>query len=325
MSMRTVVAGFVFCVLGLFGIRDASAYSYCGYHDRAFPMTSYWIGSDFWVNLHAAEAAKWNRVSSVLAINRVNASRLPVGRDGRSVNAFIAEADLRRFYGLSWSGVVGWTISWKSVACGRVLEADLFFNPAISLFTSQTRVPYRLGFQEISLHELGHVLTQNHEDRTLAVMTAGAAVSDVLYASDKVGWLRSASFRLPVTDRRDMGVFPLRNNGAAKIYATLSSTTARRGTSVTVRDMSVQNLSSTLVFSAPSFTFQLQPVVGGAPISAGSFFWSTFCAYCTWAGNLSVTVPASAATGSYDMVVIFNGSDADVTNNRAILGRLSVI
>ena len=302
MLARRIYASIFFLVLTIIGNRDASAFSYCGYHDRSFPMTSYWIGSDFWVNLHAAEAAKWNRISSVVTIGRVNAPTLPVGRDGRNVNAVIAEADLRRVYGLSWSGVVGWTISWKSVSCGRVLEADLFFNPAISLFTSQTRVPYRLGFQEISLHELGLVLIQNHEDRELAVMTAGAAVSDVLYASDKVGWLRSARFRLTAIDRRDISVFPLRNNGASKIYATLSSTTASRGSIATVRDMTVQNLSSGLVSTGPRFTFQLQRVGGGTPISAGSFSWASFCAYCSWSGSLSFTVsgagPLSLVLGS---------------------------
>ena len=47
--------------------------------------------------------------------------------------------------------------------CGRVLETDVIFNPAITQFTPQTEVPYALGFHEVALHELGHVVTLGHE------------------------------------------------------------------------------------------------------------------------------------------------------------------
>ena len=305
----------------------ADAYVYCGFHDRSFPMRAFHFNSEFWVDQLAGEVARWNAVHPVIQMSRERRSTIPVGRDSRNVIGWIAEADLMRHYNLSWSngGTVGWTISWLASDCGRVEEADVFFWPGISLFTPQRNVPYSLGYQEIALHELGHVLTQDHEDRELAVMTAGASVSDVLYASDKVGWLRSADFRFAVTDRRDMGVFPLRNNGASKVYGRTTPTILRAGETVTVRDMTVQNLSSGLNFAGPAFDVLLEPTAGGAARTIGSFSWGgSFCAFCGWSGDLSFRVPSSTPAGDYRVVVRFRGSDSDPSNDRAVFRTITV-
>lgn len=301
------------------------AYVYCGFHDRTFAMTAYHWNSEFWVNMLGSEANKWNNVHAVLNIGRVRRSTVPVGNDGNSVISWISESDLNRFYGLSWSSAVAWTISWYSgAACTRITEADIFFDPSISLFTAQTQVPYNLGYQEIALHELGHVLTQDHENRTAAVMTSGNAVSNVLYTSDKVGWLRSADFSFSVTDRRDMGVFPLRNSGASKIYSTLLPTTVSVGNNVTIRDFTVQNLSSSLTVTNPSFRVLLEHTATGAATDIGWFSWGSFCAYCEWAGNLNYRVPSSTAAGLYRVVAVYQGMDSDGTNNRAVFGTIRV-
>ncbi len=301
------------------------AYVYCGYHDRTFSMTAYHWNSEFWVNMLVNEANKWNSVHSVLNIGRARSSTVPVGNDGRSVISWIGESDLNRFYSLSWSGAVGWTITWYSGGnCTRITEADVFFNPGITLFTQQTQVPYNLGYQEIALHELGHVVTQDHEDGTLAVMTSGMAVSDVLYTSDKVGWLRSADFSFSVTDRRDMGVFPLRNSGTNKIYSTLSPATVLRGNNVTIRDFTVQNLSSSLVEMNPSFKVYLENTATGTSTEIGWFSWGQFCAYCDWSGNLTYRIPSGMAIGNYRVVAVYQGSDSDNSNGRAVFGTIQV-
>lgn len=302
----------------------SEGYVYCGFHDRNFPMRAYHWNSEFWVDMLVDEANKWNGIHPVLTISRTRRSTVPVGRDDRSVISWIGEADLDRHYNLSWSGTVGWAIVWQSGSCGRVVEADVFFNPGISLFTPQTAVPYNLGYQEIALHELGHVVTQDHEDRTLAVMTAGSAVSNVLYTSDKVGWLRSADFSFGVTDRRDMGVFPLRNAGAAKTYSTLSPTTVTRGNNVTIRDFTVQNLSSGLAFADPRFSVRLESTATGAATEIGWFSWGSFCAYCSWSGDLTFRVPTAVGAGTYRVVAVFQGTDSDNSNDRAAFGTLRV-
>ncbi len=323
--MRTGMIAALALVFVFGAVSYVGAHVFCGFHDNAFPMTAYHWNSEFWVNMLTAEAGKWNNVHGTLRIGRTRRNTVHVGEDGRSVVSWISESDLQDAYGLSWLGTVGWAIRWYSGAdCTRVDEADVFFNPGITQFTPQTQVPYSLGYQEIVLHELGHVLTQEHEDRTLAVMTAGAAVSDVLYASDKVGWLRSADFRFDVTDRQDMGVFPLRNNGANKIYSTLSSTTGTAGDDITIRDFTVQNLSSALETNDPSFQVFLENTATGDRTQVGWFSWTNFCAYCEWDGSLTYRVPAGVTSGSYRVVAEYDGSDADATNNRAVFGILNV-
>lgn len=310
-------------LLGLSASRTY-AYSYCGYHDRDFSMTAHHWNSEFWVDMLVDEANKWNRVHPVLNIGRTRSSTVPLGKDGRNVIGWINEADLSRVYNLSWSGVVGWAISWKSGNCGRVTEADLFFNPGINLFTPQTQVPYSLGYQEIALHELGHVLTQDHENRLLSVMTSGQAVSNVLYSSDKVGWLRSADSNFNVTDRPDMGVFPLSNAGSDKNYSNLLPTSVSAGQNVTINNLSVENLSSGLVTENPQFKIFLENTATGTSTEIGSFSWGSFCAYCQWSGNLTSQVPFGTRSGTYRVVAAYQAWDSDSSNNRAVFGSIVV-
>src|SRR5438034_8959405 len=104
MISRNLVLATVLCGIGLLAVSPAPAYIYCGFHDRRYEMRAYHFNSEFWVDMLVAEANKWNRVHPVLSINRTRSNTIPVGRDGQSVIAWIGEADLNRFYNLSWSG-----------------------------------------------------------------------------------------------------------------------------------------------------------------------------------------------------------------------------
>lgn len=303
---------------------SSKAYEYCGFHDNGFQMTAYHWNSEFWVDMIIAESRKWNNVHNVLSISRTRSATVPVGRDNRSVISWINESALNDNYGLSWSGTVGWTITWTDGNCGNVLESDMFFNPNISLFTQQTQVPYNLGYQEIALHELGHTLTLDHENDDLSVMTSGNAVSNVLHHNDKVGWLRSADFRFSVTDKRDMGVFPLRNNGSSKIYSTISPATVRTGQNFTINDITVENLSSSLSFSNTSFDVVIESLSGSTSRNLGSFSWGSFGAFSQWSGNITSRIPTSVPPGNYRVLINFRGTDTDSSNNSALIGRITI-
>jgi hypothetical protein len=248
--------------LGLVGIADAHAYVICGFHDRPFLMRAIHWNSEFWVDMVANEAGKWNGVHPIVSIYRERRQTVPTGRDDQNIISWLSDSAMQSAYGSGWGTAVGRTIIWREVQCGRVLEADMMFNPSVTLFTAQQQVPYSLGFQEIVLHELGHALTLDHEEGSPAVMTNGAAVSDVLYATDKVGWFRSAQFRFSPHDKSDMGIFPLRSMGGPKRYATISPSTVAAGATFTVRDITVENLSSGIPFTNPQFRAFLVPTAG---------------------------------------------------------------
>jgi len=322
--MKPIIVSLLLVLLVFFPQNSSPGYTYCGFHDNAFSMTAYHWNSEFWVDMLVQEAQKWDNVHNVLSISRTRSSTVPVGEDNRSVISWIGESDLNNNYGLSWSGTVGWTITWTDGNCGNTLESDMFFNPGITLFTPQTQVPYNLGYQEIALHELGHTLTLDHENGSLSVMTSGNAVSNVLHHNDKVGWLRSADFRFAVTDRRDMGVFPLRNNGAGKIYSTISPTTVARGNNLTIRDITVENLSSGLSVFNPVFDVLLESTSGSATINIGNFFWGSFGPFSQWSGDLTWRVPPSTAPGTYRLVIDYRGSDGDGSNDRAPIGTVTI-
>ncbi|MDG3004952.1 hypothetical protein [Paludisphaera mucosa] len=326
MTNRKRVLAAVLFGIGSLAVSTASAYVYCGFHDRRYQMRAYHFNSVFWVDQLVAEAEKWNRVHPVLSIDRTLSRTIPVGKDGQSVMGWLSEADLNRAYGLSWVGSVGWTITTTDGRCGRFLESDMFFNPAVTLFTPQTTVPYSLGFQEIALHELGHAVTLDHEDGGLSVMTTNNAVSDVLHHNDKVGWIRSAAqkFNPLPTPRDDMGVFPIRNGAGSKIYSTLSPATVARGADVTIQNFSVENLSSVFPFENPTYRLVLEEVSSGAATDLGTFFWGRFEPFTGWSGNLTYTVPSSVAPSQYRVVAIFQGQDGDATNDRAVFGTIRV-
>jgi hypothetical protein len=326
MDSRKLVTSLLASGIGLLSIAPASAYTICGFHDRKYDMRAYYFNSQFWVDMLVSEANKWNRVYPVININRTRSSSVPVGKDGQSVISWIGEAGLNRVYNLSWSGSVGWTITWTDGKCGRFLESDMFFNPAITQFTPQVNVPYSLGFQEIALHELGHAVTLDHEDRSLSVMTTNNAVSNVLHHNDKVGWNRSASQKFnplpnPITD---MGIFPLRNASGSKIYSTLSPATASRGATITIQNFSVENLSNVFPAVNPVFRVALENVSSGARTEIGTFSWGQFPPFAGWSGSLTFTVPSTVAPSQYRVVGTFQGRDDDTTNDRAVFGTIQV-
>lgn len=305
---------------------SVGAYVYCGAHDRRFEMRAYHFNSSFWVDMLEAEARKWNAVHPVFNINRERNNRIPIGTDNQNVIAWVTDATLNRAYNTSWGSDVGLTAIRIEAGCGRVLEADVMFNPSVTLFAPQTQVPYNLGYQEIALHELGHVATLDHEDGSLAVMTSNNAVSDVLHHNDKVGWLRSARQRfnpLP-TEREDMGIFPLRNAAGAKTYATLSPASVTRGAAVTIRDFSVENLSSVFPFDRPGYRVVLENIASGVATEIGSFAWGRFGPFSSWSGNLTYTVPRSLPAAQYRVVAQFQGRDSDASDDRAVFGTLQV-
>jgi hypothetical protein len=326
MKSKIIAAASLFA-LSLLTVTPASGYVYCGYHDRPYQMRAYHFNSEFWVDILAAEANKWNAVHPVLSINRERRPTFPAKLgDGQNVIGWINEADLLRLYNRSWGSALAITFSRKERNCGRVLETDLIFNPAITLFTPQTQVPYSQGYQDAALHELGHVLTLGHEERGLALMAPAEVVSDVLHHNEKVGWIRSAAQRfnpLP-TPREDMGVFPLRKGDGSEVYASLSPTTVTRGQIVTINDFSVENLSSVFPFTSPRYRVVLENVASGATIEIGWFAWASFAPFSSWSGNLTYRVPSNVPPAVYRVAAVFTGQDSDRTNDRAVFGTIDV-
>jgi hypothetical protein len=325
----TIFAAFSLYAIALLTPALAWGYTYCGVHDRRHEMRAYYFNSEFWVDMLAQEERKWNRVYSVLNINRERSATFPAGLgDGQNVIGWLGETDLMRIYNRSWGNALAITFTRKEKNCGRILETDLIFNPAITQFTPQTEVPYVQGFQEAALHELGHVLTLGHEERGLALMAVAPAVSDVLHHNEKVGWYRSASqgFNPGPSVMNDMGVFPLRKGDGAEVYASLSPEFVSRGASVTISDFSVENLSSEEPFSQPGPRYRvvLENVDSGVPIEIGWFAWETFNPFSSWSGSLTFRVPANVPPATYRVVAVFDGQDDDRTNDQAVFGTIDV-
>jgi hypothetical protein len=55
-------------VLSLISIADAKAFVVCGFHERPLIMRAFHWNSEFWVDMVANEAGKWNAVHPVVCI-----------------------------------------------------------------------------------------------------------------------------------------------------------------------------------------------------------------------------------------------------------------
>jgi hypothetical protein len=309
-------------------MQPVSGYVYCGAHDRRHEMRVYYWNSSFWVDMLDQEAAKWNAVHSVLWINREKKISWPAKLgDGQSVIGWLSDNDLKRLYNRPWGMAMGVTFSRVEKNCGRILETDLIFNPAQTLFTPQTEVPYSQGYQEAALHELGHVLSLKHEERGLSLMAAAPAVSDVLHHNEKVGWIRSAAQRfnpLPIP-RQDMGVFPLRKGDGSEVYADVAPGTVSPGDNVTISDLSVENLSSVFPEQNIRFNVVLENTSTGAVTEIGWFSWASFNPFSSWHGNLTYRIPSNMEMAEYRVAAIFAGQDSDRSNDRAVFGKVVVV
>ena len=317
----------ILCAAALL-VEPVAGYVYCGAHDRRYEMRAYYWNSSFWVDMLQQEASKWNAVHSVLSINREKASSFPAkSGDGQSVISWLSDDALKRAYNRPWGLAMGITFARKEKGCGRILETDVIFNPAQTLFTPQTEVPYSQGYQEAVLHELGHVLSLQHEERGLALMAAAPAVSDVLHHNEKVGWIRSAAQRfnpLP-TPRQDMGVFPLRKGDGSEVYAAIEPQTVSPGDTVTISDLSVENLSSLFPEQNVRFNVVLENTSTGAVTEIGWFSWPSFGPFSSWHGNLTYRIPSNIGMAEYRVAAIYAGQDSDRSNDRAVFGKVVVV
>jgi hypothetical protein len=120
-----------------------------------------------------------------------------------------------------------------------------------------------------------------------------------------------------------MGVFPIRNGGASKVCGTLSPTTVPRGTDVTLRHFTVENLSSVFDFEGAAYRVVLEHTTSNAAIEIGGFSWRRFGPFGQRSGDLAFTVPSDTPPASCRVVAIFRG-DADATNDRAVFGTIRV-
>jgi hypothetical protein len=90
-----------------------------------------------------------------------------------------------------------------------------------------------------------------------------------------------------------------------------------RGELLTIRNFSVQNLSSGLSQSNPLFRVYMINQSTGVSYEIGWFSWGSFCAFCNWSGSLSYRVPSNVPSGSYWVRADYQGFDSDSSNNQA--------
>lgn len=306
----------------------ATAYVYCGSHDGRHVMTAHYWNSMFWVDIVEQQTGPWDRVHPLFSINRSKSQtfRAQLG-DGANVISWLSRDAMQRAYNAPWDDVtMAKTFTKRKKGCGLILETDIMFNPAISNFTLQTDVPYDLGYHEIVLDELGHVLGLDHEERGLALMAASPKVSNVLHHNEKVGWNRAAAqtFNPLPSPIDDMGIFPLRKQGTSETYADVLPYFVSRGDTVDIDDFTVENLSNVFPQQNTRFRVVLENVRSNSKIEIGWFEWASFQPFSHWSGGVTFTIPFGVANGTYRVTAVFDGKDNDSSNDRAVFGAIEV-
>ncbi len=155
----------------------------CGYHRDAinyyrwFPIAqnNTWFqtsGGD-WNNLVTGSDPWW------IIGQFPNLNNLPKFKDGRNNVGVPTSAVLTAGGYPTWGAMGnpnGVAFRWYSGNCAQITETDAFANPAIQ--------NNELQFRKTMVHELGHSITLNHEDRFFAILYSGTWRQPPKYGSN---------------------------------------------------------------------------------------------------------------------------------------------
>lgn len=226
-----------------------------------------------------------------------------------------------------------WTCYWLFGNHKWYDEADIEFNDNLSWNTGSYNYNNATGspfcFEGIALHELGHVLGLNHEDRWMATMNSYYPNSGVFgnykewdpYADDRQGvrYLYSDA-----TSEIDIACSVLKRTGSGTSDLTSSPSSVSKGSSVTI-EYTFSNLGTSRVDFNIGYYLSNDAIIttGDTRLTSNSGAYANAGSTGTYTRTL--TIPSSTATGTYYLGVIvdYNNSvsEANESNNACPMPR----
>jgi hypothetical protein len=239
-----------------------------------------------------------------------------------------SSSDLSSRYGSGWGATtlaVTWT--WTYCSCCSIQESDLAWNPAYSWTDSFS---FSLGNSGVvlqrpnTMHELGHTTgiqrangeTYDYDQPSVMHAYYNNVVEDGYGVHEVDAWLLRRNYQ------NDRSILGFADMGIESYYAsnglhnsTASSTWLRPGDSITVSNVTVENIS----YNAQSdvrirFFLSTDKTITTADRQMGGYwYWSSFCGECYNTGTYTMSIPSATPPGTYYVgaIVTRNGFGGD--------------
>jgi hypothetical protein len=300
-------------------LAGGTALCYCGYFNLFLVMEQ--VPEDWWSWQHNNDMMwLWNRYMDIYRY--VDDDGTFGDNDENEFCGWVDDDTLFDVYGYHWNGSLAGCITWwVDCPCCEIVQADIVFNPAYSWwenFSDTLGESGRILYRPVVLHELGHSwgmqrgdCVEDYNYDLLSVMHA--------YYHDVVedGW--GIHFWDAYAIRQDYdnqtAVIPRQDVGTESYYAssglhnaTTNASTYESGNTITVQNISVENMSNTASSDVRiRLWLSTNNIITESDYQMGSYwYWDSFETY--WTGDLATTVP-SVPPGEYyvGIIVTING------------------
>jgi hypothetical protein len=304
----------------------------CGYQDLSLVMEQ--VPSNWWeFPINDQSMWVWNHFMDVYRYVDDDGS---YGHNSENeFGGYPSSAALNSIYGYMWgSGTLAVTYSYYYPTCGRIIESDVFWNPAYS-WTSDAN--YAIGNsgvvlqRPVTMHELGHTWGSQ---RVSYAETYDYDVATVMqpYYSNVVedGWgihVNDAYLIRRIYDDQTT-IRPVQDIGVESYYggnglnnSWTNATTYTPGSSITLNNVLVENNG---FFPAADVRIRFflstnRTISTGDRQMGGYWSWGSFCGECTNVGDYTMTIPSNTPPGTYYVGAIISvngfGSDGFTQNN----------
>jgi hypothetical protein len=278
----------------------------------------------------------WNQY---MDLYRYTADDGSYGYNGDSeFSGFVSDGDLYDVYLMHWGTALAMTIYWTIPFSGRIMESDVVWNASYSWTSSANYAignPNVILLRPVAMHELGHTWglmsgsldeTYDYDVPTVMHSYYHYLVEDGwgIHASDAHLLRRNYKDQTSIAGTVDVGVESYYAAGGL-INATTSSSSYFPGQSITVKNLTVENISYGAVANLRLRLFlSTDRTVTTGDRQIGSYWeWSSFSAEARSTGSYTATIPMSVPAGTYYVgaIVTINGYQQDnfASNNSTSL------
>ncbi|MFC2174169.1 hypothetical protein ACFLU6_16360, partial [Acidobacteriota bacterium] len=319
--------------IGTYAPMEGSDLGSCGFHDLPFVMEKE-RASSWSYDTTGKSMVSWNRYMQVY--RQIDTNGAGVGNLENEIVGFLSDADAFNYYGSHWDDALAKTFNWylRGTQCDKIYESDIVFNGDESWTDNENSALGDAGttlYRPICMHELGHTwgyqwgsdaegwgYPETYYYDVLTVMHAYwyNIVEDGrgIHAADAYIFRQAYGGQTAVKDFTDVGVEAYYANGNL-LNATTSKQSLQPGESITIRNVTVENMSAKSV-SNLRIRFFLSPDrnINTNDRQMGDYwFWQSFDAEAFAVGNYTTNIPDNAPEGTFYVgaIVTINGFGND--------------
>jgi hypothetical protein len=298
----------------------------CGFH--TLPLVMQQVPTSFWsYSINNDCMFVYNQFMDIYRFSESDGT-FNSNNNQNEFGGFPDDATIFSVYGFHWNGALAVCMTRSFPNCGRIVESDIFWNPAYS-WTNDAA--FALGnrnvvlLRSVAMHELGHSWGSQigifKETYDYDVPTVMQPYYDSI-VEDGWGLHRNDSFLLRRIYDDQRSILPTRDVGVESYYASNGLNNSftdlpayRRGDPITLFNVTVENNSFSALsdvrirfFLSPTRTLSASSIQMG-----GSWFWTTFEGERYSVANYSTTIPANVPPGTYFIVAVvtINGFSQD--------------